>query len=81
MLPWLVWLSGLSAGLTIKGSVASSIPSQGTRLGCRPGPQCGMCKRQPHINVSLTLFFSPSPSENKILKNTLAFVLYKKSKD
>ena len=27
--------------------VADSIPSQGTCLGCRPGPQWGACKRQP----------------------------------
>ena len=25
--------------------VAGSIPSQGTRLGCRPGPQLGVCER------------------------------------
>ena len=33
--------------------VASSIPSQGTCLGCGPDPQLGACKRQ-SINVSLT---------------------------
>ena len=33
--------------------VTSSIPSQGTCLGCGPGPQLGACKRQP-IDVSLT---------------------------
>ena len=33
-------------------------PSQGTCLGCRPGPQQGVCRRQPHIDVSL---FLPSP--------------------
>ena len=32
--------------------VAGSIPSQGTCLGCRPGPQLGVCERQP-IDVSL----------------------------
>ena len=26
--------------------VTGSIPSQGTCLGCRPGPQLGACKRQ-----------------------------------
>ena len=31
---------------------ASSIPRQGTRLGCRPGPWLGRCKRQ-LIDVSL----------------------------
>ena len=38
--------------------VASLISSQGTCLGCGPGHQLGMQKRQPHINVSLLL--SPS---------------------
>ena len=37
---------------------AGSIPSQGTCLGCKPGPQEGACERQPHIDVSLPL--SPS---------------------
>ena len=44
--------------------VTGSIPSQGTRLGCGPGPQLGAHDRQPHIDVSLPLFlpFSlPSP--------------------
>ena len=40
--------------------ITSSNPSQGTCLGCRPGPQQGACKRQPHIDVSLPLSF-PSP--------------------
>ena len=35
--------------------VASSIPSQGTFLGCRPDPHLGVCKSQPHIAVSLPL--------------------------
>ena len=35
--------------------IASSIPSQGTHLGCRPGPQLGAHERQPHIDVSLPL--------------------------
>ena len=33
--------------------VASSIPSQRTCLGCRPGPQLGVCERR-LIDVSLT---------------------------
>ena len=37
--------------------VAGSIPSQGTCLGCGPDPQLGACKRQPHIGVSLPLFY------------------------
>ena len=49
--------------------VAGLIPSQGTCLGLEPGPQWGMLKRQPHIDVSL-LFFPPFPSVkiNKIFK-------------
>ena len=42
--------------------VASSIPSQGICLGCRPGPQQGACGRQPHIDVSFPLFLPPFPS-------------------
>ena len=34
--------------------ITGLIPSQGTCLVCRPGPQCGACKRQPHIDVSLS---------------------------
>ena len=52
---WLVWLSGLSAGLRTKGSQAH-FPGSG------PGPQKGAHKRQPHIDVSLPLFLSPFPS-------------------
>ena len=36
--------------------VTSSISSHSTRLGCRPGPQLGVCEGQPNINVSLLLF-------------------------
>ena len=39
--------------------VTGSIPSQGTCLGCRPGPQYGVCERQPDIDVSLPLFLLP----------------------
>ena len=42
-------------------SVASLIPSQGTCLGCGPGPQWGALEKQPHIHVSLPLFLLPSP--------------------
>ena len=38
--------------------VTGSIPSQGTCLGCGPGPQWRVHQRQPHIDVSL--LFSPS---------------------
>ena len=34
--------------------VTSSIPSQGTCLGCGPGPQLGACERQP-VGVSPSL--------------------------
>ena len=46
----------------VKQEVIGSILSQGTCLGCRPGPQQGVCKRQPHIEVSLPLFLPPFPS-------------------
>ena len=42
--------------------VASLIPSQGTCLGCRPGPQQGVHKRQRHIDTSLPLFLPAFPS-------------------
>ena len=53
------------------GKVAGLIPSQGTCLGCKPGPQLGACERQwivrgdrlslSHIDVSLPLFLPPFP--------------------
>ena len=45
-----------------KQRVAGSIPSQGTCLGCRPGPQWAAHERQPHIDVSLALFLPPFPT-------------------
>ena len=36
--------------------VTGSIPSQGTRLGYRTGPQWGVCKSQPHVVVAFLLF-------------------------
>ena len=42
--------------------VTSSIPSQDTCLGCGPGPQWGVRKRQLHIDISLPLFLLPFPS-------------------
>ena len=54
--------------------VASSIPSQGTCLGCGPDPQRGAHERQAHIDVSLPLFLPPSPlSKNKQIKYFLKF--------
>ena len=43
--------------------VTGLVPSQGTCLGCRPGPQWVVCERQPHIDVSL--FLSLPLSKNK----------------
>ena len=57
--PWLVWLSGLSAGLQIKGCRFNS--QSGHMPGCGPGPHLWACKRGNHlmflsqINVSLPL--------------------------
>ena len=42
--------------------VTGLIPSQSTSLSCGPGPQDGVCERQPHIDVSLPLFLPPFPS-------------------
>ena len=56
--PWLVWIDRRPA----KQMATSSVPSQGTCLGCGPGPQVGAYKRQTHIDVSLPLFLSPFPS-------------------
>ena len=42
--------------------VAGSVPSQGTCLGCRPGPQWGLREGQPHIDACLPLFLPPFPS-------------------
>ena len=36
--------------------VVGSIPSQGTYLGCGPGPQYRVHERQPHIDASLPPF-------------------------
>ena len=66
--PWLVWLSGLSAGLRIKGSlvqfpvrahawVAGQVPSRG-------------CTRVNHTLMFLSLYFSlPSPLSKKEIKS------------
>ena len=45
--------------------VTGLVPSQGTCLGCGPGPQLGARKRQPHIDVSLPPSPSLSPKINK----------------
>ena len=46
-------------------SATGSSPSQGTGLGCGPGPQFAACERQPHIDVSLPLSFPSLISKNK----------------
>ena len=73
---WLSWrnlhhwaLDGV-AGWTeywpAKQGVTCSIQSQGSCLGCWPGSQKRVHKRQPHIDVSLPLFLPPFLS--KIIK-------------
>ena len=50
-----VTLAGLAQWIEcwpVNQKVAGSIPSQGTNLSCRPGPQLGAYERQ-LINVSL----------------------------
>ena len=42
--------------------VPGLIPSQGTCLGCGPGPHLVACERQPHIDVSLPFSLPPFPS-------------------
>ena len=41
--------------------VTSSIPNQGTCLGCGRGPQHGASEKQPHTDVSLPPFLLPFP--------------------
>ena len=58
-------LAGVAQGTErrpVNWKVVSSIPDQGTCLGCGPGPLMGACERQP-VDVSLTHgCFSPSLS-------------------
>ena len=60
--------------------VASSSPSQGTCLGCRPGPQWGVRERQPHTDVSLPLFLPIFPflkvNKQNLLKNSALSIKY-----
>ena len=61
------WYSSVDWAQAENQRVASLIPSQGTCLGCGPGPQQGAHERQPHIAISLPL--SPSlPLSLKINK-------------
>ena len=48
--------------------VTSSIPSQDTRLGCRPGPQQWAHERQPHTDISLPIFLLSPVKINKIFQ-------------
>ena len=50
--------------------ITSSIPGQGTCLGCEPGPLYGAYERQPHISPSLSpsLLFSLKIIKIKNLK-------------
>ena len=48
----------------VKQGVAASTPSQGTCLGCRPGPQWGSMTGNCTLN-SLLLFLLPFPCKNK----------------
>ena len=56
-MPWLMWLSGLSACLWTKGSLVQ-FPVRAHVRG--RGPQLQECEKQPHIDVSLPL--PPFPS-------------------
>ena len=62
-LPWLVWLSGLSADLRTKGSqVQFLVRAHAWVVGQVPSK--GACERQPQIDVSFSLsfFLPPFPS-------------------
>ena len=49
---------------TANQRVASSIPTQGTCLGCRPGPHWEMHKRQQHTDIfSLSTSFPISKTK------------------
>ena len=59
--------------------VTGSIPSQGTCLGYRPGPQVGAHERQQHINVSLS--FSLPFSLKIIFKKLKHFILRERNRN
>ena len=65
MEPGLLWLSGLSTW-PANQRVTSSIPSQGTCWGCRPGPLAH--ERQPHIDVFI-------PDEKKLKEFIIAILM------
>ena len=47
---------------SVNQRATGSISSQGTCLGCGPGPHLGAWQRQSHIDISLPLFLPPFPS-------------------
>ena len=61
-------LAGMSQWIKcqpVKQRVAGSIPSQGTCLGYRPGPQLGARERQPCFSPSLSPSLSLTLETNK----------------
>ena len=58
------WCSSVDWVQVVNQRVASSIPSQGTCLGCRPGPQWGHIRGN-HTPRFLSLSFSLSSSLSK----------------
>ena len=60
----------------VNQKVTSSIPSQGTCLGCRPGPGWGVWEATDqcisHASMFLSLSFSPPLSENKDTASALS---------
>ena len=74
-------LAGLAKWIehqTANQRVTSSIPNQGTCLGCGPGPwgggAGGVHERQPHINVSLPLALLSPLSKKKLIKSFLKYI-------
>ena len=62
---WPLALAGVAQWIEhqpVNQRVTGSIPSQGTCLGCGPGPRWGVHERQPHMDVSLPLFLPAYPS-------------------
>ena len=46
----------------VNQKVVDLIPSQGTSLGCGPGPQQEVHEKQTYIDIFLPLFLPPFPS-------------------
>ena len=68
ILPWLVWLSGLSASLQTKGSLVQfPVRAHAWVAGQVPSGGRVPSERQPHIDISLLLFL-PAFSSLKINK-------------